>query len=344
MKQTGLRSTINTKWLTSVLAFMFSVLSITVFAVEPSLQDFNHFQTGFPLTGAHLNVECGSCHVGGIFKGTPRNCAGCHALGARVVATPMPTNHLVTSDPCESCHTSTATFIGTRYNHSAALPGLCSTCHNGRIATGKPFSHSSGLRLADTCDKCHRTFAWVPATFDHVGITPGTCAAQCHNGILATGRPASHTTMLKATSTCDTCHHFTAWHPTFYNHAAVIPGSCLTCHNGSTASGKPASHTGARAFMTCDSCHNTLGWIPAQYNHIGVLPGSCLSCHAAQRPTSHTPRGYFGSCDVCHAIGAQWTFNHAQQQGKHLCNNCHSHHYNSTPCDNCHSVSGWGGH
>lgn len=277
-------------------------------------------------------------------KGTPRNCAGCHAKGMRVVATTMSSSHLVTNDPCEICHTSTATFLGARFNHGNVMPGACTSCHNGRIALGKPASHNSGLRGADSCDKCHRTVAWTPAHFDHNGVAPGTCAANCHNGNLATGKPGSHTTTLKATASCDTCHRFTAWFPTFYNHASVVPGSCANnCHNGADATGKPSSHTGAKALMACDSCHNTSVWLPAGYNHLGVAPGTCLTCHAAQRPTSHSSRGYTASCDACHTIVSAWTFNHALQQGKHTCNSCHSKHHNDTPCDYCHSVNGWGG-
>ena len=39
---------------------------------------FDHFPTGFPLTGAHIGVDCGSCHLSGRFKGAPRLCAACH--------------------------------------------------------------------------------------------------------------------------------------------------------------------------------------------------------------------------------------------------------------------------
>jgi hypothetical protein len=332
----------------AVLALLLTAFSSCVLAdlsgAEPqsAARDFNHFQTGFPLTGAHLTAECGSCHVGGAFKGTPRNCAGCHAKGARVVATAMPSNHVVTTDPCEVCHTSTATFLGARFNHSGAAPGTCVTCHSGRIAAARPSSHNGGLRLADSCEKCHRTTSWFPAYFDHTGIAPGTCTAQCHNGTLATARPASHTTVLKATSSCDACHHFTAWFPTFYNHAAVAPGTCSTCHNGSAATGRPSAHTGAKVLLACDSCHTTTAWLPGTYRHIGVVAGGCLMCHMAQRPTSHSARGYFASCDACHSIGSAWTFNHALQQGKHTCNSCHSGHHNTTPCDYCHNVNKWG--
>ena len=313
--------------------------------------EFSHFETGFPLTGAHLVAECATCHVGGVMKGTPRNCAGCHTKGVRVLATPMPTNHIVTSEPCEACHYNASTFLGARFNHGNAQTGTCITCHNGRVNTGKPASHNNGLKMTDSCENCHRTVSWYPARFNHTGIAPGTCAAQCHNGSLAVGKPASHQSVLKSSSTCDTCHRFVSWLPTFYNHASVVPGTCLTCHNGSSATGRPTNHTGARLTMMCDSCHNTATWFPGTYNHLGIAPGTCLTCHLAQRPTSHLARlpapGYVGSCDVCHTIGASWTFNHAYQQGKNTCNNCHSrrdHHGSGTqPCDYCHSVSGWGG-
>jgi hypothetical protein len=283
------------------------------------------------------------CHVGGVFKGTPRNCAGCHAKGRRVVATAMPSNHVVTNDPCEICHTNTVTFQGARFNHGKVAPGSCATCHNGVISTGKPANHNSGLRDIESCNRCHRTFAWIPSSFDHTAIVSGSCASQCHNGGLARGRPASHTTRLKATSSCDTCHRLFAWLPTFYSHAGVAAGSCANCHNGSDATNKPSSHTGAKATLTCDQCHNTAAWLPAAYNHAGVARGTCATCHAAQMPASHTSRGYTGSCDNCHTIGANWVFNHALQQGQHTCNSCHAHHHNETPCDYCHSVYGWGG-
>ncbi len=295
---------------TFILALLLSLFSTyasaeaSITETQSTLHDFNHFETGFPLTGAHLNADCGTCHIGGVFKGTPRNCSGCHARGSRVIATAMPTNHFVTSDPCENCHTNTVTFLGARFNHGNAYPGSCTTCHNGRIAAGKPSSHSGGLRMTESCDRCHRTHTWISTGFDHAVVVPGTCATQCHNGTLAAARPASHTTVLKATSSCDACHRFTAWFPTFYNHASVAPGSCSTCHNGSVATGIAPNHTGLRATLACDQCHSTPGWMPATYRHIGVAPSSCLTCHngasAAGKPANHTGAKALMACDSCH--------------------------------------------
>jgi hypothetical protein len=81
-----------------------------------------------------------------------------------------------------------------------------------------------------------------------------------------------------------------------------------------------------------------------------VASGTCSTCHEAQRPTSHASKGYTASCDACHAIGSNWAFNHAAQQGTHTCASCHastakrkhgavtlgSKYWN---CDDCHTVN-----
>ena len=65
---------------------------------------FNHFATGFPLTGTHSSVDCASCHVNGRFKGTPQQCFACHN-GATAVGKPQA--HPQTTNLCESCHLTT---------------------------------------------------------------------------------------------------------------------------------------------------------------------------------------------------------------------------------------------
>ena len=117
----------------NVLAVMLAVFSLQAMAeTQLAGRDFNHEATGFPLTGGHATAACETCHVGGVFKGTPKTCDGCHALGKRVVATPKSTSHIVTDAPCDTCHFNTSTFLGARFNHGTALPGQCATCHNGR--------------------------------------------------------------------------------------------------------------------------------------------------------------------------------------------------------------------
>ena len=311
---------------------------------------FNHMSTGFPLYGMHATTACETCHVGGVFKGTPRNCDGCHAVGKRVVAIPKLSNHIITDAPCESCHFNTSTFLGARYNHAIATPSQCQTCHNGRIALGKPASHNSGSKATASCDSCHRTSAFLPASWNHNGVVPGTCTT-CHNGSAAIGKPGSHTTVAKATFQCDDCHSFFGWIPAKYKHNT--PGVCANCHNGSIAIGKTSTHTGMKGTLACDSCHRTTGWLPASYNHTGA--GACSSCHngtsATGKPGSHIATT--DECNQCHTSTTTWVgalgskpANHIPYNSGTLCNSCHVadrvvtgatlHAYVSATCKTCH--------
>lgn len=313
--------------------------------------NFNHMTTGFPLSGGHATAVCETCHVGGVFKGTPRNCDGCHAVGKRVVATPKSNSHIVTDAPCESCHFNTATFLGARFNHASAQPEQCKTCHNGRIAVGKPASHSSGGKATDSCDHCHRISAFLPASWNHVGVVPGTCTT-CH-GVNAIGKPSSHNTVAKATYQCDQCHSFIGWLPAKYKHNTS--GACANCHNGSIAIGKTSTHTGAKGTLACDDCHKISGWLPAAYTHRAVAPGTCATCHngssATGKTTSHN--GLMGTlaCDSCHRT-TSWlpaSYNH---QGAGACSTCHNgtsavgkgagHTATTAECNQCHtSTTTW---
>ncbi len=209
------------RFLGNLLAMLLAVVSLQAMA-ETQLggRDFNHMTTGFPLSGGHATAACETCHVGGVFKGTPRNCEGCHALGKRVVATPKSNSHIVTDAPCESCHFNTSTFLGARFNHATARPGDCASCHNGRQGTAKPASHGSGKKAMDSCDHCHRTSAFIPASWNHIGVAPGTCTT-CHvlGGQSSISKPASHTPgSIKGMNQCDDCHGFTAWFPARFKH------------------------------------------------------------------------------------------------------------------------------
>lgn len=253
--------------------------------------DFNHMSTGFPLLGGHATASCETCHVGGVFKGTPKNCDDCHALGKRIVATPKTSNHIVTNAPCESCHFNTSTWLGARFNHVAAKPEQCQTCHNGRIAEGKSASHNSGKKATDSCDHCHRTSAFLPASWNHVGVIPGSCKnAGCHDSsnlyntsaaIRDTGKTHNNFTYTLSQS-CDVCHSVSAWRPTRH---MPLAGTCSSCHNGAGAEGKIVGHIATSD--ECNQCHySTIAWSPAlgakPANHIPYNAGvQCTSCHTA---------------------------------------------------------------
>jgi hypothetical protein len=333
------------------MMFILPLLAVTHFALAQTLDSgtvkFDHIQTGFNLTGAHILVRCETCHIQGVFRGTPRDCATCHMAGNRMGATAKPSQHVPTTTPCESCHRTTG-WIPASYSHAGVAPGACMTCHNGSMATGKPSGH---MLTTSSCDSCHRTTAWVPAGFNHMGVAPGTCAT-CH-GVTATGKPNGH---VVTTDSCDKCHRTTAWLPTSFNHVGVVPGTCATCHNGTTATGKPNGHIVTSD--SCDSCHSTTTWLGAGFNHVGVVPGTCATCHNGTKakgvggsPTTrypaysgHVPTTMWPSCDICHK--STTSFLNAKVHGSGasvsgLCNTCHSHHNNSQSCDKCHSTSTW---
>ncbi len=98
---------------------------------------FNHSNTKFPLTGAHVTVACALCHVGGRYAGTPTDCYTCHRNAFETVTNP---NHV-----------------------SAGFPTTCTTCHNTTQWLGAKVTHQFPIYTGShagkwtTCNDCHRT-------------------------------------------------------------------------------------------------------------------------------------------------------------------------------------------
>lgn len=333
-----------TQTTTKNLIRLFAAVALAALAAwgiaQVPVRDFDHVKTGFPLTGAHAKERCESCHVNGVFKGTPRDCATCHAAGSLLSRTNIvkPLRHFPTTQACDACH-NTQTFTGARFTHGGVLPGSCQSCHNGSFATGKPAGH---LQTQASCDSCHRTAAWVPATgFDHASVTPGTCAT-CHNGSRAVGKPAMH--MPVGTQSCDACHTTTRWRPSSWNHTQVpVTNQCSTCHSGAfpPADGRSPGHipyqliTGT-PITNCDTCHRSgyAAWTPARFHSSVTVSTQCATCHtgsfppAVGKPNTSTHVGVT-ACEGCHRSTASWltvTFAHspANAVGTGTCDTCHN--------------------
>lgn len=345
-----------------LLLSVFMLLSLSVFSMfavaadqdaAQAGRDFNHMTTGFPLTGLHMTTECGACHVGGVFKGTPRNCAGCHSQGARVVATSKSAKHLPTTEPCEVCHSNTVTFYGAKYNHGKAVAGQCTSCHNGLIATGRTASHTSVSKATKSCDNCHRTYAWLPASWNHSSgaacvtchVTGGDGAAYVKVAIAGTSAEAFAHNAQNTGIACESCHtSYTTWYGAKYNHSGAGT-ACSTCHNSSRATGT-AQKSGHVAVGTdeCSACHTgTASWLPAlgakPANHIPYNAGvSCSSCHVGSTwVTGATLHGYVStSCKTCHNSTASYLGNMKKKtlgshEGSTTAQDCNS--------SGCHSTS-----
>lgn len=312
----------------SVLCLLWVLLQAPLAAFaekQTSGRDFNHLSTGFPLSAAHSHAACETCHVGGVFKGTPKNCEGCHALGKRILATPKSGTHVVTDAPCESCHFNAATWLGARFNHGTAQAGACATCHNARLAAGKSSTH---IQTTAACDQCHRTSAWLPASWNHSGAQYAglDCATSCHNGAVArtftnTAYHNSYTAI--GITSCKSCHsNYTSFYVYRYGHndaAFAAKADCLGCHDGSKVGvrGIPSNHSYALANLinapgNCNGCHSTTStW--AGMNHGVIKSGTlCQDCHLTgkqnfsgmrQRGVGHEGWSGAGDCtnSGCHS-------------------------------------------
>ncbi len=215
---------------------------------------FDHSATGFPLTGAHAQLSCVSCHVGGNFSLTSTTCVTCHLKDYNNTTNP---NHQAAGIPqqCDVCHTTTA-WTPASFNHNLTgwpLTGAhttvpCASCHIGGQYSGTPTAcyacHKSDyLSTTDPnhvaaafptdCSVCHTTSSWMGATFNHTWfpIYSGTHAGKW--------------------TTCADCHV----NPSNY---AVF--SCITCHAHDKAT-MDAKHSDVRGYVynsaNCYSCHPT---------------------------------------------------------------------------------------
>ncbi len=295
---------------------------------------FNHANTRFPLTGAHQAVTCTSCHINGVYQGTPMTCVSCHQANYNATTNPP---HQAAGFPtdCTTCHT-TVTWTGATFNHNATqfpltgahaavscqqchasgvyhgLPTTCVSCHQTQYnATTNPPHQAAGFPT--DCTTCHTTATWTGATFNHnatqfplTGAHAAVSCQQCHASGVYHGLP----------TTCVSCHQ-TQYNATTNppHQAAGFPTDCTTCHTTVTWTGATFNHnatqfplTGAHAAVSCQQCHAS-----------GVyhgLPTTCVSCHQTQYNATtnppHQAAGFPTDCTTCHTT-ATWTgatFNH----------------------------------
>jgi len=329
-------------WKSSLLILLI-VAPFVVNAQSGFTSNFDHFTTGFPLEGAHRTVSCESCHVSGVFKGTPRQCATCHSRGGFVKATPLPLNHILSTAQCQDCHTE-STWAPVRMVDHTQVIGSCSSCHDGLKASGKPASNHP--ITTQQCDVCHRSTGWIPTFFNHQDVM-GNCVG-CHNGVEATGKGTGH---INTTNICEDCHNTSRWDPVIRVDHSQVLGSCSSCHDGIIATGKDQNHIATN--MLCDDCHTTNAWVPAVFDHASVQAGTCTSCHngtiATGKDQGHVQTN--AQCDDCHTTNA-WipaNFDHAGVMGS--CSTCHNgiqatgkgngHFITPLECDYCHETDFW---
>jgi hypothetical protein len=168
---------------------------------------FNHSSV-FPLVGSHTTLDCQSCHKSNVFRGTPRECVGCHLPNYNAAQNP---NHVAANFPttCETCHRPTdLQWRGTSFNHNAvfALVGThatqaCAACHGNNVYRGTPREcvgchqarynatqnpNHAAAGFPTTCQSCHRPTdaSWTQGTFSHTRFPltgpHNRACAECH--------------------------------------------------------------------------------------------------------------------------------------------------------------------
>lgn len=130
---------------------------------------FDHSRARFALIGAHVKVECKSCHLSPRFRDAPRDCVGCHQKDDKHKAT--------LGTKCESCHNVRDwrlwTFDHSRQTDYPLEPGhakvACQACHV------KPAPASKSIAPLDrNCLSCHRRDDIHDGAF-------GARCDQCHS-------------------------------------------------------------------------------------------------------------------------------------------------------------------
>ena len=289
----------------------------------------DHSLTAFPLVGAHRAVACTSCHADGVYRGKSTACVSCHQAAYTASLRP-PHSQLGFSTVCTTCHTM-VTWTGATFDHNStrfALAGahravscsgchadnvyrgksmLCVTCHQARYtaATSPPHAASG---FPTTCEVCHGTTAWTPATFSHAttrfpltGAHVTKPCAACHGDGVYRGKPM----------TCISCHQRVYTATTNPNHAAAhFPAACESCHTTTRWTGATFNHDASffpiysgkhkGKWTVCADCHT----VPTNYASF-----SCFSCHR-QSEMDNKHRGRSGYrydsllCYQCHPRGS----------------------------------------
>lgn len=304
------------------------------------IDNFDHIETGYSLTGKHKDVKCNQCHtkefivgeeirqwaqkytdfptLDRTFLGLSQECNVCHE----------DIHKDDTSDKCQSCHNTTDwKQVRDTFDHDQAryiLTGAhrtteCEKCHPPLPNASKPVMQLTGLvfkncipchedvhkdEVSDDCKSCHNTVDWKTAQdeFDH-------------------NRARFILTGAHKKVACEKCHDKT---PEETEKVWTLTGmafdNCSRCHKD--------VHKGSYG-NTCETCHTTVDWKqdlkPFDHNKTDYpLKGkhSNLKCAACHTPESQGKLPKFGRCLDCHVDKHDGQFVRRQDQGD--CKACHT--------------------
>jgi hypothetical protein len=130
---------------------------------------FDHSASGFPLTGAHRQVPCQSCHGDGVWAGKSTACVSCHQQDYNATNNPA---HAAAgfSTACQTCHNTTS-WSGATFDHDTSFFPIYSGRHAGLWSSCSTCHTSSTTYAVFTCFNCHPHDSQTQTDSNHSGIS-----------------------------------------------------------------------------------------------------------------------------------------------------------------------------
>ncbi len=273
-------------------------------------KNFDHDLAGYPLKGAHRQIDCRKCHIPDniannkikfkekTFLGLSDKCVSCHE----------DYHQKTLGNDCAKCHNEKKFSPAPKFDHDDAKYKLrgkhtevkCIKCHRKDFKNGKKFQFFTGLKF-DDCVSCHKD--------PHRKQLPGRCD-RCHTeksfSIFSGRRKFDHSqTHFKLRGkhrlvSCFECHkRIKDPKQIFQDKRGVTENQCVSCHKD--------VHDG-KLGTDCVQCHSVNGFgskkATSKFNHdladfhlegkhVGV---DCKKCHKKKL----TDPLLFDRCDRCH--------------------------------------------
>ena len=310
-----------------------------------NIENFDHEETGYSITGKHTDLTCAKCHTKENIKWKP-------IINWAKKNTQFPVldrTFLGLESTCNSCHTNI---------HEDSISNDCSSCHNtlGWENASNDFDHNrakfllTGAHKNVDCASCH------PVQQDHplkalklTGIQFDNCT-RCHEDI----HQGSYG------NSCESCHTTVDWkkdlivfdhsktkYPLLGKHTDV---GCIQCHKLNLAGGLPKydtclpchedKHFGQfdrrKDKGNCSACHNVDGFKPTTFTSAKhqkirfILEGAhkaipCSECHKPFEPVKGQSAVRFTwrkmNCNICHDDVHR---NQFQKHYANACEDCHT--------------------
>jgi hypothetical protein len=309
----------------------------------------------FPLVGFHGGLACDTCHIEGVYKGLPLNCAGCHAdahagqLGENCESCHSPDHRFEThalfdhdtqsrfplegrhaNVDCAKCHFQEEVAVASEPMTVVRFKPMDSECQTCHLEDDAHFG-----TLGQNCGRCHVTEGFEVASrdFDHLASTgfpltgshaPLDCES-CHPPVPGS-EPERRRLFQFAGGRCVDCHGDP------HQVGPTLGTWCSTCHTdesfeGGDFAGAHGSGTvqlgGIHERLDCSQCHT-----PTTVRTGEAM--RCVTCHFEDDVHTGSLGPHCGDCHLQESFTPS-TFQHLttgfQLLGRHrmvACVDCHT--------------------